>query len=379
MSGRIVLFGATGYTGRLVASDLVAIGEEPVLAGRHEDRLRQMAQSLGGLETRIADVTRPQTVNDLVEEGDVLISTVGPFTLYGKVALGAALDKGAHYLDSTGEPEFIRGVFADAGPIAERKGTTLLTAFGLDWVPGNVAAAIVADKAGDVGRRVDVGYLVMASEDQNKSRGPVISTGTRASLLAASAAPQHSWRGGRLVLEPTAARLQSFTVDHKTRWGVSVGGSESIALPKLHPGLDEVNVYMEWPGPPQLVRGVVFAFSTFIGTLAKTKPGRNAVNSAVSAAAKKTGSGPTADARAHSGTQVVAVCRDENGRPISGVRLEGPVNGYTLTGKTIAWGAASLRAGRQRATGAVGPVEAFGLDVCLSELSSIGLEAHDLL
>jgi short subunit dehydrogenase-like uncharacterized protein len=392
MSGRIVLFGATGYTGRLVASDLVAIGEEPVLAGRNGDRLREMAAGLGGLDTRVADASRPETVNDLVEEGDVLISTVGPFTLYGKVALGAALDKGAHYLDSTGEPEFIRSVFADAGPIAERKGITLLTAFGVDWVPGNVAAAVVAEKAGDVGRRVDVGYLVQQFEPeefgehrpqkhgaQKKQRGPVISTGTRASILAASAAPQHSWRGGRLVLEPTAVRLQSFTVDHKTRWGVSIGGSESIALPKLHPGLDEVNVYMEWPGPPQLVRGVVFAFSMLVGTLAKTKPGRHVLDSAVTAAARKTGAGPTAEAREHSGTQVVAVCRDENGRPISGVRLEGPVNGYTLTGKTIAWGAASLRAGRQRTAGAVGPVEAFGLAECLSTLSSIGLEAHDLL
>jgi short subunit dehydrogenase-like uncharacterized protein len=400
MPGRIVLFGATGYTGRLVAADLVEIGERPVLAGRHVDRLRELSDQHGGLETVVADVAQPATVYGLVGDGDVLISTVGPFTLYGKAALDAAVNAGAHYLDSTGEPEFIRAVFKDAGPIAERRGTTLLTAFGIDWVPGNVAGAAAARNAGPKGRRVDVGYLMIppkATADNMKATGaantgaavgtpakpkakrsPLISTGTRASMLAAGAAPQHSWRDGRLVLEPAAKHLQSFTFDHTTRWGTSVGGSEALSLPKMYPGLDEVNVYMEWPGPPHVVQAVVHGFSLAFGAIARTQPGRKVIDGAVRGAAKRTGGGPSAEARAQSATQVVAVCRDENGRPISGIRLEGPVNGYTLTGRTLAWGAASLRAGRQLVAGAVGPVEAFGLDECLAALAQAGLVASDL-
>jgi short subunit dehydrogenase-like uncharacterized protein len=375
MPGRIVLLGATGYTGRLVASSLIEIGEKPVLAGRYSDRLRALSDDLGGLETAVADATDPQSVKKLVDEGDVLISTVGPFTLYGDAALEAALDAKAHYLDSTGEPAFIRSVFSEAGPRAERNGTTLLTAFGVDWVPGNVAAAAAAQSAGGAVSRIDIGYLLSATGTAGRSteRTPPISTGTRASLVAAGASPQHAWRGGRLVLEPAAKNLESFRVSGKTRWASSVGGSEALALPRVLPGLREVNVYMEWPGPPRAMRNAVFGISTALGALGGLGPGRRLIDGAVRAASKRTGGGPSEDSRSKSGTLVVAVCRGEHGGPVSAARLSGPVNGYTLTGQLLAWGAASLRAGRQRASGAVGPVEAFGLDECLEALSKAGL------
>src|SRR3978361_621396 len=104
MAGRIVLFGATGYTGELVARALVARGARPVLAGR--------ASARGpARQTRVADVARPETVRALVEKGDVLVATVGPFVRWGAPAIEAAIDAGAHYIDSTGEPAFIRRVF----------------------------------------------------------------------------------------------------------------------------------------------------------------------------------------------------------------------------------------------------------------------------
>jgi short subunit dehydrogenase-like uncharacterized protein len=56
MPSRIVVFGATGYTGRKTAEALVARGERPVLAGRSADRLADLAERLGGLETAVADV-----------------------------------------------------------------------------------------------------------------------------------------------------------------------------------------------------------------------------------------------------------------------------------------------------------------------------------
>src|SRR5256885_1877999 len=108
MAGRIVLFGATGYTGRLTAEALVARGARPVLAGRSAGPLAQLADDLGGLDHATADVSKPETVGDLVERGDVLLTTVGPFKRWGGAAAEAAIRKGAHYLDSTGEPPFIR-------------------------------------------------------------------------------------------------------------------------------------------------------------------------------------------------------------------------------------------------------------------------------
>src|SRR5687767_531916 len=102
---RIVLFGATGYTGELTARAMAERGMKPVLAGRRGDALAQLSSELGGgLETAVADVSKPETVRALVEEGDVLVTTVGPFARWGDPALEAALDAGAHYVDSTGEP-----------------------------------------------------------------------------------------------------------------------------------------------------------------------------------------------------------------------------------------------------------------------------------
>ena len=112
MAGRIVLYGATGYTGELTARALVARGARPVLAGRTASKLERLAAELGGdLETATADVADPASVRGLVEEGDVLITTVGPFARFGEPAVEAAIDAGATYLDSTGEPAFIRRVF----------------------------------------------------------------------------------------------------------------------------------------------------------------------------------------------------------------------------------------------------------------------------
>jgi len=66
----------------------------------------------------------------------------------GRPAVAAAVDAGAVYLDSSGEPPFIREVFEEFGPRAERTGAVLLTAFGYDYVPGSLAGALAMQAAG---------------------------------------------------------------------------------------------------------------------------------------------------------------------------------------------------------------------------------------
>src|SRR6188472_2028742 len=160
MAERIVVFGATGYTGDLTARTLVERGARPVLAARNEDRVRALAQELGGLEWAVADVERPKSVRALVERGDVLVSTVGPFARWGGAAADAAVDAGALYIDSTGEPAFIRRIFEEYGPRADRSGTGMVTAAGYDWVPGNLAGALALREAGDAAAKIAVGYFL---------------------------------------------------------------------------------------------------------------------------------------------------------------------------------------------------------------------------
>src|SRR5688500_17669903 len=114
---RIVVFGATGLTGRLTATALVGRGQRPVLAGRSRAKLAEAAGELGGeLELAVVDAAQPESLLGLVERGDVLVSTVGPFVRWGDPAVRAALARGAHYLDSNGEPPFTRRVFKRHGP-----------------------------------------------------------------------------------------------------------------------------------------------------------------------------------------------------------------------------------------------------------------------
>ena len=130
-----------------------------MLAARNEARVRALAEELGGLEWAVADVDRPDTVRALVERGDVLVSTVGPFARWGEPAVQAAIAAGAHYLDSTGEGSFIREVFERYGSGAQAAGCGLLTAFGYDWVPGNLAGALALRDAGEAATSVQIGYF----------------------------------------------------------------------------------------------------------------------------------------------------------------------------------------------------------------------------
>ena len=154
MAARVVLFGATGYTGRLTAEAMVESGMKPVLAARSQGKLDELAAELGPeLETATADVSDPPSVAALVENADVLVTTVGPFARWGQPAAAAATTVGAHYLDSTGEPVFIREVFERYGPAAEQAGIGMLTAMGYDWVPGNLAGALALERAAGLPRQ----------------------------------------------------------------------------------------------------------------------------------------------------------------------------------------------------------------------------------
>ena len=201
MSGRIVLFGATGYTGRLTAEAMIARGDRPVLAGRNAERVAALSEQLGGLETAIADVAEPASVRALVESGDALVATVGPFARWGDTAVEAAIDAGACYLDSTGEPAFIRRVFERFGKAAEQAGTGLVTAFGYDWVPGNLAGALALREAGDTADRIDIGYFATGGGLGG------FSGGTLSSLAGAMLEPSFVWRQG--VRTERAAALRS--------------------------------------------------------------------------------------------------------------------------------------------------------------------------
>jgi short subunit dehydrogenase-like uncharacterized protein len=365
MAGRIVVFGATGYTGRLTAEALVARGAKPVLAARNVDRLRALGDELGGLEIAIADVSRPESVSDLVERGDVLVTTVGPFSRWGDPAAEAAVRAGAHYLDSTGEPAFIRKVFEEYGSRADANSSAMVTAFGYDWVPGNLAGALALREAGEAATRVEIAYY-------NTGRAGM-SGGTRASAAGVAIEPAFAWRDGALQTERGAKRFKAFQVKGRELPAVSVGSSEHFSLPRLHPRLREVDVYLGWFGPASRP---LQAFSAAVATATVVPGVRSALGGLTERAVKGSTGGPSAEERARSGSYVAATAHDGSGRTLSEVRVGG-VNGYTFTGAILAWGAETAAAGGLKGKGALGPVEAFGLDELEAGCREAGIERLD--
>ena len=361
MGGRIVLFGATGYTGTLTAEELAAARVPAVLAGRDRRRLEALAARLEGeFSVATAEVGNPSSVAALLEPGDVLLTTVGPFTRLGEVAVRAAIQRRAHYIDSTGEPSFIRRAFEEFGTHAEAAGVVLLPAFGYDYVPGNVAGALALSEGGAEAVAVDIGYFASRARP---------SGGTLASLAGATRDPGFAWRGGRLVTERGGMRTTRFELGGRSADGLSVGGSEHIALPRSYPQLHSVGTYMGWFGPFTRIVQAAGAGQAALNRL----PGMPRVIERVAGRLLpgSTG-GPDAATRARARSTVVAVARDADGSELAAVRLHG-VDVYTLTARVLAWGARRLRDGAPPAAGARGPVEAFGLETMARALAGAGL------
>jgi short subunit dehydrogenase-like uncharacterized protein len=363
VSSRIVLFGATGYTGARTAEALVARGARPVLAGRDPARLAELADRLGGVETARADVTDPRSVRALLGRGDVLVTTVGPFLTLGQAAVDAAVDAGAIYLDSTGEPPFIRRVFEHDGRRAAATGAALVPAFGLDYVPGNLAAALALDEAGERAHRVDVGYSLDGVSGQAFSRGTLVS------LMGVLFEPGFAFTGGRLTDRTAGRRLWRFDAGGRPRRGLSVGGSEHLTLPGLAPTLHDVGVHLDWFGPLTPVAHRLAPLSGLAGRL----PGAGrAAQRLAEMVGRRVAAEPSAATVARARTHTVAEVRDRAGELVSRVELSGP-EAYGLTAGLLAWGATRAADSGLRGTGALGPVQAFGLPELTAGAAGAGL------
>jgi short subunit dehydrogenase-like uncharacterized protein len=368
MAGRVVLFGATGFTGELTARALVARGARPLLVGRSADRLAALAAQLGGgdLETAVVDATAPGAADSLAAlagPGDVLICTVGPFLRWGETGVLAALRSGAHYIDSTGEPPFIRTIFERHDAAAREAGLGLLTALGYDYVPGNLAGALALREAGTRAVAVDVGYFISGGG------GVQASGGTRASATGMLTEPGYAFRGGRLVSERAARHVR----DIDGRPAISIGATEQFALPRVHPGLRDVGVWLGWFGPAARPLQALSA-----GTALATRvPGvRGALDSVTRRLVHGSTGGPGESARAKARSRIVAIASDAGGRPLATVRLKG-VNPYDFTGEILAWAALRAAGGELRGVGALGPVDGFGLDELEAGVAEAGIARVD--
>jgi short subunit dehydrogenase-like uncharacterized protein len=157
MSGmrKIGLLGATGYTGRLTATEF-ALREMPVrLGGRSADRLAKV-DAADGAERVVVDTSDRAALDHFLDGLDMVISTVGPFELLGRPVADAAVAAGVNYIDSTGEPDFMTWAYDTHSSAV----TAVVPACGYDYVPSDLAARIAAGSLDGDAERIDIGYSV---------------------------------------------------------------------------------------------------------------------------------------------------------------------------------------------------------------------------
>jgi short subunit dehydrogenase-like uncharacterized protein len=322
----IALLGATGYTGDLVLRRGRELGLPLRLVGRSEEALERIARP--GEDSAVADARDEDALRRAFDGASVVVSCAGPFLALGDAPVRAAIAVGAHYVDTSGEQAFARLVFDRHDDPARERGVALLTSFGFDYVPGDLAASIAAEGLGAVDEIV-VAYAVQRVATSSGTRR-TIGRGLRQSLVA--------FENGILVESSFGATTRRVRFPFGEHDVVEWGGTEPITVPR-HTSARSVRSYVRAPKVVARAVGLARIAAPFVRLAAGVRRG-----------------GPDERKRARSRFTVVAEAR----RPSSGrrVTLTGS-DPYGLTALLVVHAARALAHGQVRGAGALAPAEAF--------------------
>lgn len=147
----LILIGATGFTGKRAARYLkenIPSSLSWGIAARNSEKLSAIAEELvvPSEHCFIVDTTIREQVEAVVKQAKVILTTVGPFSLYGEEVIAACAKFGTHYLDITGEVGFIKEMEAKYGELAKQSGAMIIPFSGFDSVPADIATYILASK-----------------------------------------------------------------------------------------------------------------------------------------------------------------------------------------------------------------------------------------
>jgi short subunit dehydrogenase-like uncharacterized protein len=335
--GPLAVLGATGYTGALVLERARGLGIPLRLVGRRREALESVA--LPGEAVRVADARDQRALTHAFDGVAVVASLAGPFLEVGSAPVAAALAAGAHYVDTSGEQAFARLVYERFGADAERRGLAVLTSFGFDYVPGDLAARLAAEGL----EPLDEVLAAYATS------GQATSPGTRRTIGHVMAQPQVAYVDGRLVPSRFGATTRRVRFPFGEGTVVEWGGTEPLTVPR-HTRVREVRSYFR--APALTARAAPLA--RLAAPLVRLVGGL--------------GGGPSEQRRQRNRFTVVAEARG----PAGGRRatLTG-TDVYGLTGLLVARGAEALRAGEARGAGVLAPAEAFDARELVSRLAPL--------
>ena len=340
MSGTILIYGANGYTGKLIARTAVDRGADPVLAGRSFMKVKAVAEKLG-LPGRAFDLGDAAAVDAALKQVSVVLSAAGPFSATFRPMVDACIRNRVHYLDITGEIDVFEAIAARDAE-ARSAGVTLLPGVGFDVVPSDCLAA----------------HLKRRMPDANDlklyfSHGANFSRGTARTMVETIAAGTRLRRSGRIVSRDRAgAGSCDFGKGAKptiqVSWGDVATAFHSTGIPNIEAQFEASPAVMGFARTPRFVKSVL---------------GLPLMQSLLKAQIDRLPEGPSEAARRIGRAILVGVARNAKGETVRS-RLTTP-EGYSLTA------AAAFDAARRVAAGEVKPgfqtpSLAFGADYILS-------------
>lgn len=356
---QIAVYGATGYTGRLIAAELKRAGASVVLAGRDKSKLERLAGDLS-LETpvRVASVNDSPALAKLLADAACVINCAGPFTLFGEPVVAAAIETGTHYMDTTGEQQFVKRVFDRYEGPAKQAGVAVVCAMGFDIVLGDMGAQLAAAGLGHLDELV----IAYSLDHIAASRG---------SMLTAL----QVMRGGGVVYHDGALRrAPAFSKPRAVRFEAPLGeqrclpfpGIETVTVPR-HVDAASVEVLMSvrtLAPHPLLERGMPWLTPT--ASLAMKTPIRSLLERAIG----RLPEGPSEEQRNATTIEVVVEARG----PAGARRVVLKTNDtYAFTAASCAHAAQLQARPDYKRSGVLAPAQAFRPRPFLDYLDQHGL------
>ena len=347
---RLVVYGANGYTGRLVARAARARGWTPRLAGRNAEAVESVAAEFD-LSWSAFGLDDPVALDEGLEGATAVLHCAGPFSRTWRAMSDACLRTGVHYMDVTGELVVFEGLAA-RDDAAREAGVMLLPGVGFDVVPSDCLAAHLAR------RLPDATALTLAFQ---ASGG--VSHGTATTLIANMGASGLVRRGGRIVSVPAGHLTRRVDFGRGPRPVVAIPwGDVSTAYHTT--GIPDIEVYVS--AGRSAILGM--KLSRHLGPLLRSPAVRRFLQGRIDARP----AGPDDAARERGRTSLWGEARTQDGRSVA-ARIEAP-EGYTLTADAALHIAGKVLAG-EASPGFHTPGGLFGPDlVCELE----GVRREDL-
>ncbi len=209
MKNKWMIYGANGYTGRLIAAEAVRRGLHPVLAGRSQNVLDKIGQELG-LPTQIFSCEDSEVIAENLEGVDLVLHCAGPFTATSAPMFSACLKTKTNYLDITGEIAVFESILG-RGRECEAAGIVAIPGVGFDVVPSDCLAAMLKK------RLPDAVSLSMAM----KSSGS-ISPGTLKTVIESLDADGMIRRNGLLETVSSTFRVRDILYSDRPETSVTI-------------------------------------------------------------------------------------------------------------------------------------------------------------